>query len=299
MPRIAYVNGSYVPHNDASVHIEDRGFQFADGIYEVVACINGKMADERGHLDRLERSLNELAIEMPVTRVTLSFIIREMVRRNKLKNANVYIQITRGVAKRDFPFPQNTPTSLILTARNFQFDNNAKVETGAAAITVIDQRWKRRDIKTTMLLAQVLAKQEATEAGVYEAWMVDDKGFVTEGSSSNAWIVTRDGKLVTRNATPSILRGVTRTALEKICAELQIKIEERAFTPQEVYEAQEAFNTSAVALVVPILSLDGHTIGTGVPGPMTKKLYAEYRAYADGQRGDQIEWRADLQNEIA
>jgi D-alanine transaminase len=299
MPRIAYVNGSYVPHQDASVHIEDRGFQFADGIYEVVACINGTITDERGHLDRLERSLQELGIEMPVTRRTLQFIIREMIRRNKLKNANVYIQVTRGVAKRDFPFPQDVPSSIVLTARNFQFDNNKNVEKGVTAKTVADIRWKRRDIKTTMLLAQVLAKQEAMDGGAYDAWMVDDAGFVTEASSSNAWIVTKDGKLVTRNATTSILRGVTRTAFEKICADLQMKIEERPFTPAEAYEAQEAFNTSAVALVVPVIMLDGKKIGTGAPGPVAQKLYAEYRAYAEGKRGDHVEWVANLDEDAA
>lgn len=294
MPRFAYVNGSYVPHAEASVHIEDRGFQFADSVYEVVACINGRIADERGHLDRLDRSLAELSIAMPVTRRSLQFIIREVIRRNRLKNANVYIQVTRGVAKRDFPFPVDSSSSLVLTARSFQFDGNAKVEKGAAAVTVPDIRWKRRDIKTTGLLAQVLAKQEATESGAYEAWMVDDEGYVTEGSSSNAWIVTQDGRLVTRHATTDILRGVTRTALERICAELQMKIEERPFSVQEAYDAEEAFNTSAVALVVPIIQIDGHLIGTGKPGPVVRKLYAEYRAYAAGQRGDEHAWVADL-----
>lgn len=300
MPRIAYVNGSYVPHNEATVHIEDRGFQFADGIYEVVACINGKLTDERGHLDRLERSLDELGIGMPVSRRTLQFIIREMIRRNRLKNSNVYIQVTRGVAKRDFPFPSiEVPASIVVTARNFKFDNNANVQKGMSAITVPDIRWKRRDIKTTMLLAQVLAKQEAIDGGAQDAWMVDDNGFVTEASASNAWIVTKDGKLVTRNATSSILRGVTRTACEKICADLQMKIEERPFTPDEAYEAQEAFNTSATALVVPIIMLDGKKIGTGEPGPVAKKLYAEYRAYANGERGEHVDWVADLDEDAA
>lgn len=295
MPRFSFVNGSYVPHGEASVHIEDRGFQFADGVYEVVACINGKMTDERGHLDRLERSLAELSIPMPVERRSLQFIMRELLRKNRLKNANVYIQVTRGVARRDFPFPEDTPASLILTARAFQFDGNPKVKNGAAAVTVPDIRWKRRDIKTTGLLAQVLAKQEAVEAGAYEAWMVDDEGYITEGSSSNAWIVTKDGKLITRHSTCDILRGVTRTALEKICAELQMKIEERPFTVQESYDAEEAFNSSAVALIVPIINIDGHVIGTGKPGPVARKLYEEYRAYADGLRGDHVNWVADLQ----
>lgn len=300
MPRFAYVNGAYLPHEDAGVHIEDRGFQFADGVYEVIACINGKLADERGHLDRLERSLSELSIDMPVARDSLRFIMRETLRRNRVKNANVYIQVTRGVARRDFPFPANfVPSSLVITTRNFSFDNNSKVKKGAAAITVPDLRWKRRDIKSTGLLAQVLAKQQAVEAGAYEAWMVDDEGFITEGSSSNAWIVTKDGKLVTRHATPSILRGVTRTALQQICAGLQMKIEERAFTVQEAYDSQEAFNTSAVALIVPIIEIDGHTIGSGEPGPVARKLYEEYRHYADGKRGETVTWKADLQDEYA
>lgn len=297
MPRFAFVNGRYVPHGEASVHIEDRGYQFADGVYEVVACINGRMADERGHLDRLERSLKELSIEMPVARDALKLIMKELLRKNRLKNANVYIQVTRGVSKRDFPFPADVPSSLVLTARAFDFDNNPKVKKGGAAITVPDIRWKRRDIKSTGLLAQVLAKQKATEAGAYEAWMVDDDGFVTEGSSSNAWIVTKDGKLVTRHATSSILRGVTRSALQKICSELQMKIEERPFTVKEAYEAQEAFNTSAVALVVPIISIDGKKIGSGEPGPVAKKLYESYRDYVNGD--DHVEWKADLMSEVA
>lgn len=297
MPRFAFVNGSYLPHGDATVHIEDRGFQFADGVYEVVACIDGRLADERGHLDRLERSCRELSIPMPVARRSLQFIMRELLRRNRLKNASVYIQVTRGVAKRDFPFPEDTPASLILTARPFRFDNNARVLRGGAAVTVPDIRWKRRDIKSTALLAQVLAKQEAVEAGAYEAWMVDDEGYITEGSSSNAWIVTKDGKLVTRHATTDILRGVTRTALEKICAGLHMKIEERPFSVQESYDAIEAFNTSAVALVVPIVTIDGHVIGTGEPGPVAQQLYAEYRAYAAGERGDPVAWMADIEEE--
>lgn len=297
MPRYSFVNGQYVPHHDASVHIEDRGLQFADGVYEVVACIHGVLADETGHLDRLERSLSELSIPMPVARNSLKFIIREMIRRNRLKNANVYIQVTRGVAKRDFPFPAHSAPSLILTARPFNFDGNIKVKNGASAITVPDIRWKRRDIKTTGLLAQVLAKQEAIESGAYDSWMVDDHGYVTEGSASNAWIVTKAGTIITRPATHSILRGVTRTALEKICAELQMKIEERPFSVQEAYDAQEAFSTGAVALIVPITSIDGHIIGTGEPGPVARKLYDEYRQYAAGRRGDHLPWVANLAEE--
>lgn len=291
MPRYAYVNGTFSRHNQASVHIEDRGYQFADGIYEVVALINGVMADERGHLDRLERSLNELSIAMPVPRQTLSLLMRELVRKNRVRNANIYIQITRGEAKRDFKFPTDVRSSLVMTTWPFKFDGNAAVEKGAKAISTPDIRWKRPDIKSIALLPQVLAKQTATEKGAYEAWMVDGEGFVTEGSSSNAWIV-KAGKIVTRKATQSILRGVTRTAISKICAELQMSIEERPFTLKEAYEADEAFNTSAVALVVPIIELDGHKIGNGTRGPVAQRLYDEYRAYVRGERGEELAWSA-------
>lgn len=293
MPRFAYVNGAYLPHDAASVSIEDRGYQLADGVYEVVACIHGHLADERGHLDRLQRSLAELGMDMPVRRETLAFLMRELLRKNRLSNANVYIQVTRGKARRDFPFPSNdTPQSLVMTTWPFNFDNQPKMEKGAKAVTVPDLRWKRRDIKTIALLPQVLAKQKAVEQGAYEAWMVDDEGFITEGASSNAWIVTKDGVLVTRKATTDILRGVTRTAIDKLREELQIKLEERSFTPQEAYEAEEAFNSSAVALVTPIVEIDGHKIGDGKPGKVTLRLYEEYRAYVDGLRGEQVGWKA-------
>lgn len=293
MPRYAYVNGTFARHNDASVHIEDRGYQFADGVYEVVALINGRLADERGHLDRLERSLRELSIDMPLPRQTLSIIMRELVRKNRLRSANIYIQVTRGAAKRDFKFPgAHIRPALVITAWPFRFDNNAMVEKGAIAISTPDIRWKRPDIKSVALLPQVLAKQAAAEKGAYEAWMVDDAGFVTEGSSSNAWIVTKAGKIITRDATQSILRGVTRTALTNICTALQMAIEERPFTLQEAYDSGEAFNTSAVALVVPIIELDGHKIGDGKPGPVARRLYEEYRAYVRGEHGETLAWTA-------
>lgn len=298
MPRFAFVNGSYIRHNDATIHIEDRGLQFSDSVYEVIAFINGKMADETGHIDRLERSLSELGIHMPVTRNGLKFIMRELLRRNRLRNAMIYIQVSRGATKRDFEFPQDIPSSLIITARLLRYDSSVNVKNGVTVITVPDLRWKRRDIKTTMLLGQVLAKQEAIESGAYDAWMVDEDGFVTEASASNAWIVTKDGTLVTRNVTTDILRGVTRTALEKITKDLNIKFEERPFTPEEAYEGQEAFNTAASALIVPVISVNDHVIGTGKPGPITRKIYDEYRAYADGQRGQQIHWKAGLQDDL-
>lgn len=291
MPRFAYANGNFVRHSAAHIHIEDRGFQFADGVYEVVALIGNKWADERGHLDRLERSLKEISISMPVSREALRMLMRELARKNRIQNGNVYIQITRGRARRDFKFPgADTRPSLVMTASPFKFNGNSNVIKGARAISVPDIRWKRPDIKSISLLPQVLAKQSAAEKRAYEAWMVDANGYVTEGSSSNAWIVKGD-KIITRPADNAILRGVTRTALAKICADLQIAFEERAFTLDEAYEADEAFNTGAVALIVPIIELDDHKIGSGQPGPVARRLYEEYRAYANGERGQQQEWK--------
>jgi len=293
MPRYAYVNGAYLPHKEASVHIEDRGFQFADGVYEVIACIHGHLADERGHLDRLKRSLSEVGMKMPLPEETLRFIIRELLRRNRLQNAIVYMQVTRGSARRDFAFPaENTLQSLILTTWPFHYDNLPKMEKGVSVITVPDIRWKRRDIKTVALLPQVLAKQKAIEKGVHEAWMLDDEGYITEGSASNAWILTKEGLLLTRKADNDILRGVTRTAISKICMDLKIEMVEQSFTPAQSYEASEAFMSSASAVITPIVTIDGHNIGTGKPGDVTLRICEEYRAYVEGLRGQQLRWSA-------
>jgi len=287
MPRLAYVNGRYVPHAQAAVHIEDRGFQFADGVYEVVALMNGRFADEVGHLDRLERSLRELRISMPMPRKALQIVLRQFARRSRLKNAVIYIQVTRGSSPRDFKFPPERRSTLVMTARPVTFGQLV----GRKAITVPDIRWKRRDIKTTALVAQVLAKQAAVDKGAYEAWLVDDKGFVTEGSSANAWIVDKSGNLVTRPTQGSmILKGVTRNALQALCKKEKIKIIERAFTPQEAYKAKEAFTTAAVSLVTPIVELDGHKIGSGQVGALTKKILAIYIAYAKNPAQKQERW---------
>lgn len=293
MPRYAYVNGAYLPHKEAAVHIEDRGFQFADGVYEVIACIHGHLADERGHMDRLKRSLSELGMDMPMQETALKLIMHELLRRNRIQDALVYIQVTRGAAKRDFPFPDKdtVPQSVVMTTWPFRFDAGDKMKKGIKAVTVPDIRWKRRDIKSVALLPQALAKQQAVEQGATEAWMVDDDGYITEGASSNTWIV-KDGKLITRQATHDILRGVTRTALEKISEELQIKLEERKFKPEEVYEAEEAFTSSAGALIAPVVELDGHKIGNGKPGQVTLRLHEEYMAYVEGLRGEQLRWSA-------
>lgn len=292
MPRYSYVNGAFVPHAEACVHIEDRGYQFADGVYEVIGVINGGLADERGHLDRLERSLSELQIAMPVRRETLRFLMRELLRKNRLRDASLYIQITRGVSKRDFKFPEHSVApSLVMICRPFNFDQNPAMQKGVEAITVPDQRWARRDIKTIALLPQALAKQKAVKAGAYEALMVDGNGFITEGSSSNFWIL-KGKTLKTRVADHNILKGVTRTAIARIAKEDGLDIMEAPITPDEAYEADEAFCTSATALIVPVVSIDGHRIGTGAPGEIVQKIYTAYRKYAKDGYDVQNSWTA-------
>ncbi len=293
MPRYAYVNGRYVPHEDACVHIEDRGYQFADGVYEVIGCVHGHFADERGHLERLERSLSELQIDMPVERSVLQFIMRHLLRLNKIDSAAVYIQVTRGVAPRDFKFPKGVKPALVLTCRSFDFDNNPALAKGAKVVSVPDQRWARRDIKTVALLPQALAKQKAAEQGAYEAWMIGADGVVTEGSSSNAWIY--DGtRFYTHPSGTNILKGVTRTAIMEIAAQEGVEVVESGFTLEQAYKAQEAFSSSATALLLPVVQLDDHVIGNGEPGVLTQKIYERYRAYIQESsvNGGQVAWTA-------
>lgn len=294
MPRIVYVNGEYLPYAQASVHVEDRGFLFGDAVYEVVACIHGHLADESGHLDRLERSLSELQMQMPVSRETLRFLMREVMRRNYQKNAAIYIQITRGTTKRDFKFPSSdvSPTLFIMTP-DFDFDHNAGVLKGWKVKTVKDIRWKRRDVKSILLLPQSMAKQEAVDAGKDDAWMVDDNGYITEGSAANAYIV-KGHTIITRPVTTEILKGTTRNALEKLCVDLGYNFEERVFKPDEAYKADEAFCSGATTQVTSVIEIDGHTIGDGKPGKISKELFKEYRAYVDGLRGEQVHWEAGL-----
>lgn len=295
MPRTIYVNGQYVPYADAKISVEDRGFLFGDAVYEVIGCIHGHFADETGHLDRLERSLKELKMDMPVERETLRFLMREVLRRNRQKNAAVYLEISRGSAKRDFKFPSpDTSQTLVIISYDFDFDGNKSVVNGTRVKTTKDIRWKRRDIKTVLLLPQSMGKQEAIDEGLDDVWMVDDKGYVTEASASNAWIVTKDKKLVTRAVSPDILRGITRTAIEKLCKEMNLVLEERSFKPEEAYEAVEAFTSSATALITPVVEIDGHKIGGGKRGDICKSLYEEYRAYVEGLRGEQVRWEAGL-----
>jgi len=291
MSRFAYVNGRFVPHRQAAVHIEDRGYQFADGVYEVVTILGGRMVDEDGHLDRLDRSLSELRIAQPMARAPLKLVMHDLVRRNRLDEGILYIQVTRGVAPRDFRFPAGVRPSLVMTARRQSHSVVPAAETGVRVVTVPEIRWARRDIKSVGLLAQVLAKQAAAEAGAFEAWMVDDQGLVTEGASSNAWIVTKDGLLVTRQADHSILKGITGNAIAQLAEEMGLRIERRAFTPAEAYEAREAFLTSATTFCLPIVEIDGRPIANGHPGGIATRLRAGYLDYARKRQSAPFKWR--------
>jgi len=278
MSRVAYVNGTYQPHDEAVVHVEDRGFQFADGVYEVWSVFDGRLADFDGHMTRLVRSLTELRIPIPMTRPALTQVLKETVRRNRVRNGIVYLQVTRGTARRDHLFPaEGTPPSVIVTAKSLSSaKSDAQAAKGVAVITQPDIRWGRCDIKTVGLLPNVLAKQAARDRGAYEAWMVDDMGLVTEGSSTNAWIVDKDGRLRTRDTQANILKGVTRTAIMAMVASEGLELDERPFSVDEAKAAREAFFTAAGAFVMPAISIDGVKIGDGKPGPVTTRLRARY-----------------------
>lgn len=274
MPRIAYVNGRYAPHSDAFVHVEDRGYQFADGVYEVCEVARGQIMDMTRHLDRLGRSLKELRIDWPMERRPLQMVIAEVVRRNKVVNGLVYLQVTRGVAPRDHYFPvAGTRPALVITAKRADPAATARrAATGIKVITVAENRWERVDIKTVGLLPNVLAKQQAREAGATEAWFVDPDGTVKEGASTNAWIVTKEGKLVTRPAESGILRGVTRTTVLDVAKKLGLEFEERGFSVEEAKAAKEAFITAATTVVMPVVSIDGTSVANGHPGEITLSL---------------------------
>ncbi|MBX3569272.1 MAG: D-amino-acid transaminase [Rhizobiaceae bacterium] len=278
MPRIAYVNGRYVAHRDAQVHVEDRGYQFADGVYEVCEVARGQIMDMTGHLDRLGRSLGELSIAWPLHRAALEAIIGEVVRRNRVRNGLVYLQVTRGVAPRDHVFPAaGTRPALVVTAKRTDPAAAARrAEAGLAVITVPENRWERVDIKTVGLLPNVLARQKAKLAGAQEAWFVDPDGTVKEGAATNAWIVTKGGVLVTRPAEFGILRGITRTTLFSVARSLGLEIEERGFTVEEAKAAREAFITAATTVVMPIVSIDGQPVANGHPGSVALSLRAAF-----------------------
>ncbi|MGB3488480.1 MAG: D-amino-acid transaminase [Xanthobacteraceae bacterium] len=282
MSRIAYVNGSYRNMRDACVNVEDRGYQFSDGVYEVCEIRGGRLVDMPRHMTRLQRSLSELRIAMPMPLPSLSVVMHEVVRRNRVTYGIVYLQITRGVARRDHGFPTKPVSpSVVVTARSLNFaKNQATAATGIRVVTMPDNRWPRVDIKSVSLLPNVLAKQAAREQGAYEAWYVDGQGFVTEGASSNAWIVTKDGRAVTRPANGGILAGITRGVLIDVLAELQIKLEERPFTPAEAKEAAEAFVTSASQIVMPVVAVDDATIGNGAPGTVSRRLREQFHRFS-------------------
>lgn len=278
MSRVAYVNGAYVPQASARVHVEDRGFQFADGVYEVWSVLDGRLLDSDGHFARLDRSLAELRIKAPMSRAALESVLAQTLRRNRVRHGILYLQITRGASPRDHAFPPEhvTPT-LIVTARALDRRAlEARVHAGVAVITMPDIRWKRCDIKSVALLPNVLAKQAAREAGVFEAWLVDERGQVTEGASTTAWIVDAAGRIRTRPLSNAILPGVTRATLMRVAQERQMPVVESAFTVSEAHAALEAFISSASGVVVPIVAIDGVQIGDGAPGPIALALRAAY-----------------------
>jgi len=283
MSRIAFVNGRYLPRSEATVHVEDRGYQFSDGVYEVCEVRDGRLIDERRHVERLQRSLGELRIPLPMSPAALGVVMRETIRRNRVRDGIVYLQVTRGVARRDHAFPPpGTQPSVVVTARNLDMARNERAAAaGVAVITVPDNRWERVDIKSISLLPNVLAKQAAREQGAGEAWFVDRDGKVTEGSSSNAWIVTMGGKVVTRAADKGILRGITRTVLIGAIEAQGLTLEERPFTVEEAYGAREAFLTAASQVVLPVVRIDGRPVGNGAPGSVATALRKDFHRHAE------------------
>ena len=280
--RIAYVNGRYLPHTHAGVHVEDRGLQLGDAIYEVAAVVSGQLMDEEAHLDRMERSLREIEMAMPMARAPLKLVMREMVARNRVRDGLLYMQVSRGAVRRDHPIPDVSPRStLIITVRaQDRAAGEARARKGVTVITQPDIRWGRRDIKTVQLLPNLLAKTAAKRAGSQEVWMVDADGFVTEGGSTNAWIVDKDGGVVTRDLSNAILPGVTRKIILEAAREAQVKLVERKFTVKEALEAKEAFFSSATGAAVPVVAIDGKKIGDGKPGPLTRRIFELYAAKA-------------------
>jgi D-alanine transaminase len=278
--RIAYVDGQYLPHRSAGVHIEDRGYQFADGVYEVLAVVGGHLVDEGPHLSRLARSLGELRIAAPMSQAALKIVMREVLSRNGVRHGALYLQVTRGAAPRDHAFPQTAKPVLVVTARRKKPADPSLAADGIGVITIPDIRWRRCDIKSVALVANVLGKQRAKEAGAYEAWQVDGDGRVTEGTSTNAWIVTADGAAVTRQADNAILNGVTRLAVFDIIGREGYRLLERPFTVAEAKTAREAFVTSTAVELLPVVRIDGDPVGDGRPGPLSRALREFYLAHA-------------------
>ena len=282
MSRIAYVNGRYCLAREACVNVEDRGYQFADGVYEVCEVRAEGIVDLKRHMVRLQRSLGELRIAAPMALTALEAVMREVIRRNRVSYGLVYLQVTRGVARRDHAFPVHpVKPSLVVTARNLNYrQNQIKASQGISVITLPDNRWARVDIKSVGLLPNVLARQAARDQGAYDAWFVDREGLVTEGAASNAWIVTKDRRLVTRQADHGILSGITRSVVKDVLLALQLTLEERAFSVEEAKQAAEAFVTSSSQIVMPVIRIDGSDIGNGQPGPISKQLREEFHRFS-------------------
>lgn len=283
MSRIAYVNGRYAPHDEARIHIEDRGYQFSDGVYEVAAVCRGRVVDEEPHLDRLERSLQALRMDLPLPRRALRLVTREVLRRNRVRDGMVYLQITRGVAARDHPFPAAPEGALVLTARPIAWPRTAADDRGVDVVSLPDQRWGRCDVKSVSLLPNVLGKQAARERGAFEAWFIDPDGYVTEGASTNAWLVDEGGRIVTRGLEANILGGITRQTVIALAGAAAIEVVERAFTLEEALQAPETFLTSTTAFVRGVVRIDGRTVGEGAPGPVTLRLRDAYLTYCRGE----------------
>jgi D-alanine transaminase len=275
MSRIVYVNGDFVPEAEAKISVFDRGFLFADGVYEVTPVLDGRLIENDGHMTRLQRSLDELAMPAPVPVAEIPALMEELVRRNGVEEGAVYLQVTRGAADRDFAFPAAPTPSMVMFTQKKALRDNAAVRDGLRVVSMPDWRWARRDIKTVQLLAPSMMKQRAKDAGADDAWMVQD-GFVTEGTSNNAYIVTKAGVIVTRHLSNDILHGITRASVLKLAAEAQMKIEERPFTVAEAQDAAEAFVTAATSFVTPVVAIDGATLGDGKPGPVTRRLREIY-----------------------
>jgi D-alanine transaminase len=283
MTRLAYVNGRYLPHAAAQVHVEDRGMQFADGVYEVIAVLDCRLVDRTLHHDRLERSLRELRIAVPMSRPALDAVLDEVVRRNRVREGIVYLQVGRGAAPRNHAFPRDVRPSVVVTARRAQPASARALTEGVRVITVPDQRWRRCDIKSIALLPNVLAKQAAVEVGAYEAWQIDEAGLVTEGAHSNAWIVEAEGTIVTRPESRDILGGITRKRLIGLARSAGLSVAERPFTPQQAKAAREAFLTSTSSFVVPVVEIDEAVVANGRPGTVTEGLRRLYLDFAYGR----------------
>lgn len=277
--RIAYVNGAYVRHGEAGVHVEDRGLQFADSIYEVFGVADGALVDEREHFERLDRSLNEIGMAQPMPHASLRLVLGEVARRNGVRDGLIYLQVSRGTLRRDHAIPKIAPRpTVIITARRIDpAVTDQRRKAGVRAVTRPDERWARCDIKSTALLPNILAKTSARDEGAFEAWLVDRDGYVTEGSSTSAWIVDAEGNLVTRDLSRAILPGVTRRVIIDTLAAAQLSVVERRFTPDEAYRAREAFITAATLGAMPVIAIDGHPIGDGRPGPVARRVDELYR----------------------